>query len=183
VRTGVLMIGGLIVVVLVVIFAVSALKGGSSTPSASQSSTAGETAGSTSATTTHTTRHRAVATNPAQTSVVVLNGTATAGLAHHLASDLQQSGYTHALASAAVPPGTHQSTVVEYSSGHRADAKGVAGKLNVTQVQPMDSTIAGMAGSATVVVLAGADQAALLGGGGAHSQGEPAAGGGEAATG
>jgi hypothetical protein len=48
----------------------------------------------------------------------------------------------------------------------------------------MDTTIAGMVGSATVVVLAGADQAAQLGGGGAHSQGEPAAtGSGESAAG
>jgi hypothetical protein len=183
-RAIVLVVGGLIVVVLLVIFAVSALKGGSSSPSASQSPAASETTGSArSSTTTHTTSHHVAATNPAQTPVVVLNGTSTAGLAHHLASDLQQSGYTRALASGAVPQGTHQTTVVEYSGGHRADAQGVARKLNVTQVQPMDTTIAGLAGSATVVVLAGADQAALLGGGGAQSQGEPAASGGEAATG
>jgi hypothetical protein len=80
------------------------------------------------------------------------------------------------LASAAVPPGTHRTTVVEYSSGDRADAQGVARALNVTRVEPMDSTISGLSGSAAVVVLAGADQAALLGGGGAQSQGEPAAG-------
>lgn len=168
----------LIVVVLLLIFAVSALKGGgSSTPTTAQNSTAVQTASSTSqSTTTHKASQSAVATSPGATSVVVLNGTATTGLAHHLASDLKQSGYTQALASTAVPPGTHQSTVVEYSSGHRADAQGVARTLNVTQVQPMDSTIAGLAGTATVVVLAGADQAAQLGGGGSQSQGEPAVG-------
>jgi len=177
-RAIVLGAGVLIVVVLVLIFAVSALKGGgSSTPTTAQSSIGAQTASSTSqSTTAHKTGRSAVAANPAETAVVVLNGTATTGLAHHLASDLQQSGYTQALASAAVPPGTHQSTVVEYSSGHRADARGVARTLNVTQLQPMESTIAGLASSATVVVLAGADQAAQLGGGGAHSQGEPAAG-------
>jgi hypothetical protein len=169
----------LIVVVLVLIFAVSALKGGgSSTPTTAQNTSASQTASSTTthSATTHKTSQSAVATNPAETSVVVLNGTATTGLAHHLASDLQQSGYTRALASAAVPPGRHQSTVIEYSSGHRADAQGVARTLNVTQVQPMDSTISGLASSATVVVLAGADQAAQIGGGGAQSQGEPAVG-------
>jgi hypothetical protein len=170
--------GVLIVVALVLIFAVSALKGsGTSTPPAAQSSTPAQTVSSTRPTTTaHKASQGAVAANPAETSVVVLNGTGTTGLAHHLASDLQQSGYTRALASAAVPPGTHQSTVIEYSSGHRADAQGVARTLNVAQVQAMDSTISGLAGSATVVVLAGADQAAQLGGGGAQSQGEPAAG-------
>jgi hypothetical protein len=95
-------------------------------------------------------------------------------LAHHLASDLQQSGYTLAAASTGVPPGTHATTVVEYASGHRADAKAVAKALNVTQVQAIESTIASLAGSATVVVLAGADQASQLGGGGAQSGGEPA---------
>ncbi|HEX3392651.1 MAG TPA: LytR C-terminal domain-containing protein [Solirubrobacteraceae bacterium] len=186
-RAIVLGVGVLIVVVLVLIFAVSALKGGGSpTPAATRNSAGSEATPSSShrTTTKHSTSHQAVAASPAETAVVVLNGTATAGLAHHLASDLKQSGYTQALASAAVPPGTHQSTVVEYSSGHRADAQGVARKLNVTQVQPMDTTIAGMVGSATVVVLAGADQAAQLGGGGAHSQGEPAAtGSGESAAG
>jgi hypothetical protein len=175
----VLGVGVLIVVVLVLIFALSALKGGgSSTPTAAQETNVSQTAGSTTAhsTTRHKTSRSAIAANPAETSVVVLNGTATTGLAHHLASDLQQSGYTRALASAAVPPGTHQSTVIEYSSGHRADAQGVARTLNVTQVQAMDPTISGLAGSATVVVLAGADQAAQLGGGGAQSQGEPAIG-------
>ncbi|HEU0250886.1 MAG TPA: LytR C-terminal domain-containing protein [Solirubrobacteraceae bacterium] len=178
-RAIVLGVGVLIVVVLVLIFAVSALKGGgSSTPTTAQNTSASQTASSTTthSTTTHKASQSAVATNPAETSVVVLNGTATTGLAHHLAADLQQSGYTRALASAAVPPGTHQSTVIEYSSGHRADAQGVARTLNVTQVQPMDSTISGLASSATVVVLAGADQAAQLGGGGAQSQGEPAVG-------
>lgn len=176
-RAIVLGVGVAIMVVLVLIFAVSALKGGSSTPTTAQNTGGSQSAGSTSQTTTrHKTNRSAVAANPAETSVVVLNGTGTTGLARHLASDLQQGGYTQALASAAVPPGTHQITVVEYSSGHRADAQGVARRLNVTQVAPMDSTISGLVGSATVVVLAGADQAAQLGGGGAQSQGEPAAG-------
>jgi hypothetical protein len=51
----------------------------------------------------------------------------------------------------------------------------VARKLNVTRVQPIETAIASLAGSSTVVVVAGADQASLLGGGGAQSNGEPAA--------
>jgi hypothetical protein len=107
--------------------------------------------------------------------VAVLNGTATAGLAHHLAADLQQEGYTRAVALAGVPPGTHASTVVQYAHGHRADARAIARSLNVRRVQTIETTIASLAGAATVVVLAGADQASLLGGGGAQSNGEPAA--------
>lgn len=173
-RAVVLVVGGLIVVVLALVFAVSALKGGGGgSPAAStpaQSSTASEAPRSRG---THTSAH-ARASNPTDTTVTVLNGTGTAGLAHHLASDLQQSGYSQAAAAAAVPQGTHPATVVEYTHGHRADAQAVARSLNVTQVQPIDSSTAALAGPATVVVLAGADQAALLGGGTAQSQGEPA---------
>jgi len=162
-----------IVVVVLLVLAVSVLKGGGSSSTAvraTPASSAGEAGTSGSQASSH------AASNPAETVVAVLNGTSTAGLAHHLASDLQQSGYTRAAASAAVPAGSHTTTVVEYTSGHRSDAQHVAKALNVTQVQPIDGPTASLAGSATVVVLAGADQAAQLGGGGAQSKGEPAAG-------
>jgi hypothetical protein len=169
-----LIVGGLIVVVLALVFAVSALKGGGGSSTAAstpaQSSTASEAPRSSE---THTSA-QTPASNPTDTTVTVLNGTGTAGLAHHLASDLQQSGYSQAAASSAVPQGTHPTTVVEYTHGHRADAQAVARSLNVTQVQPIESSTAALAGPATVVVLAGTDQAALLGGGAAQSQGEPA---------
>jgi hypothetical protein len=166
----VLIVGGLIVVVLALVFAVSALKGGGSPAASTPAQSAGEASQSSE---THTSTHAAVA-NPTDTTVTVLNGTGTAGLAHHLASDLQQDGYSQAAASSAVPQGTHPTTVVEYAHGHRTDAQAVARALNVGQVQPIDSSTAALAGSGTVVVLAGADQAALLGGGAAQSQGEPA---------
>lgn len=170
-RATVLIVAGAVVGVLVIILAVSLLKGGGGgTPTAHSTSTPTSQSPKTSS-------QKApgeVASNPSETAVVVLNGTGTPDLAHHLASDLQQSGYTLAAASTGVPPGTHATTVVEYASGHRADAKAVAKALNVTQVQAIESTIASLAGSATVVVLAGADQASQLGGGGAQSGGEPA---------
>jgi LytR cell envelope-related transcriptional attenuator len=166
----VLVVGGVIVVVLALVFAVSALKGGSSPTASTPPQSTSEAPRSSE---THTSTQAAVP-NPTDTTVTVLNGTGTAGLAHHLASDLQQSGYSQAAASSAVPQGTHPTTVVEYTHGHRADAQAVARSLNVAQIQPIDSSTAALAGSATVVVLAGADQAALLGGGAAQSQGEPA---------
>lgn len=171
-RATALIVGGVIVGVVLLVFAVSALKGGGSSPAtATQSPSSGEAQ----PTSSHTTAH-ATASKPSETAVVVLNGTSTAGLAHHLAADLQQSGYTKAAALGGVPPGTHASTVVQYTSGHRADAQAVAKALNVTQVQAVEPSTAALAGSATVVVLAGTDQASLLGGGGAQSKGEPAAG-------
>jgi hypothetical protein len=163
-----LVLGGVVLGVAVIVLAVSALKGGSK-----PSSTA--TQSSVRSTVTHTTPPTPAA-NPSELSVAVVNGTSTNYLAHHLAADLQQSGYTRAVASSAVPPGTHATTVVQYASGHRADGQAVAKALDVTRVQPMEASTASLVSHATVVVLAGADQAAQLGGGGAQGTGEPAAG-------
>lgn len=178
-RRGVgLIVAGVVIAAILVVLLISTLKGGGSHPSATSASSSearsrGASGGSGEG-----------ATNPGAMSVVVLNGTSTEGLAHHLASDLQQSGYSDAAASGAVPSGTHPSTVVEYSSGHRADARRVAKALAVTtQVQPIEGSIASLTGSAQVVVIAGADQAAQLGGGGVQSQGEPAITGAGGATG
>jgi LytR cell envelope-related transcriptional attenuator len=168
-----LIVGGAIVGVVAIVVAVSALKGGGGAARpATQASSPVETQPASSS---HKASHPAV-TNPAEIAVAVLNGTSTAGLAHHLAADLQQSGYTHAVALGGVPPGTHATTVVEYSHAHRADAQAVAKALNVTQLQATEPAISSLAGTATVVVLAGVDQATQLGGGGAGSNGEPAAG-------
>jgi hypothetical protein len=167
-RTTLLILGGVVLGVAVIVLAVSALKGGSKpSPTATQSSTPSTVA--------HTTTP-VPASNPSELNVAVLNGTSTYDLAHHLAGDLQQSGYTHAVASSAVPPGTHATTVVQYTSGHRADGQAVAKALDVTRVQPMEGSTASLASHATVVVVAGADQAAQLGGGGAQGTGEPASG-------
>ncbi len=175
-RTTLLILGGVVLGVAVIVLAVSALKGGSKpSPTATQTSTPSTVA--------HT-RTPAPAINPSELNVAVLNGTSTNGLAHHLADDLQQSGYKRAEASSAVPPGTHATTVVQYTTGHRADGQAVAKALDVTRVQPMEASTASLASQATVVVVAGADQAAQLGGGGAQSTGEPSAGAsGEAGTG
>jgi hypothetical protein len=175
-RTTLLILGGVVLGAAAIVLAVSALKGGSKpSPTVTQSSTPSTVA--------HT-KAPPPAANPSELSVAVLNGTSTNGLAHHLAADLQQSGYAHAAASPAVPPGTHATTVVQYTSGHRADGQAVAKALDVSRVQPMEASIASLVSQATVVVVAGADQAAQLGGGGAQGTGEPAAGAsGEAGTG
>jgi hypothetical protein len=179
-RMTLLILGGVVLGVVVIVLAVSVLKGGGKAGSSSAQST---THSSSVNTTTGHTSTSAPASNPSELSVAVLNGTSTYDLAHHLAADLQQSGYTRAAASSAVPPGTHATTVVQYTAGHRADGQAVAKALNVTHVAPMEASTASLVGQATVVVLAGADQAAQLGGG-TQSTGESASGaGGEASSG
>jgi hypothetical protein len=109
-------------------------------------------------------RASAPTTNPAETVVDVLNATATTGLAHRVAGDLQRSGYSQATALAGQPPGANQVTLVEYASGHQGDAEGVARSISASHVQPLESSIAAMAPSASVVVIVGADRASAAGG-------------------
>jgi len=90
--------------------------------------------------------------------VVVLNATETTGLAARTASGLHQSGYSQATALAGRPPGSGEVTVVQYASGHQAEAESVAHSLSVTHVQAIESPVAALAGSAKVVVIVGADK-------------------------
>jgi hypothetical protein len=155
-------------VVAAVVLAITSL-GGSSGKSAT-SSTAGTVA---SAGKTRSTAHRRAsskpaskagspAANPAETTVAVLNATETTGLAHRISGDLQQGGYSQAQALNGRPPGTGQVSVVEYASGHQAEAEGVARSLSVKKVQPLESAVAALAGSAQVVVIVGADKATTV---------------------
>ncbi len=141
--------------------------GGSSKPNSATTSVAVSVSKSTGATDTHRQAKPAVkaaqpAASPAETNVAVLNGTETTGLAHRISAELQQGGYSQATALNGRPAGANQVTVVEYASGHQADAQGVAHSLAVTHVQPMEPAVAALAGSATVVVIVGADKAASV---------------------
>lgn len=159
-------VAGAVVLVVVAVLLLSALKGGSNQAGANHPPSSGTSAEGT-------------ANNPAETSVTVLNGTNVPGLAHRLASELQQGGYTLAAASNGVPSGSHSSTVVEYARGHRADARKVAKDLHVSRVQPLSSSVASLGGSAAVVVVAGSDKApsGAEGAAGGGAGGETAAAG------
>lgn len=166
-RATVLIVGGVLIGAAVLVLILSSGGGGSSSgKSATSSSTASNTHPGVARTKTHA-RHTSTAAsssaaNPAETSVAVLNGTETAGLAHRISGTLHQSGYTRATALNGRPPGANQATVVEYAPGHRADAQGVAHSLSVTSVQPMESATAPLAGSSSVVVIVGLDKAATV---------------------
>jgi hypothetical protein len=153
----------LLAVAAVVVLAVSALGGGSSGKTGSTSS-AGNGASAT--TTSSSAKHKASRTkttghvvSAADTTITVLNGTETAGLAHQVSANLQQRGYSQAAALAGRPPGANQVTVVEYASGHQPEAETVAHALAVQKVQPLESAVSSLAGTAKVVVIVGADKA------------------------
>jgi hypothetical protein len=166
-------------VVVTVVVAIEVFGSGNSSRTSS-GNTAPVTIGS--ETVTSRTHHREVslpASNPSETHVVVFNGTETEGLAHRLSSNLQQSGYTLAAALSGNPPGSYSATVVEYASGHHADADHVAQTLGVTQVRRLDPALAAMAAGASVVVVAGPDQVGVVGGEATGTTGEASAGAGQ----
>jgi hypothetical protein len=153
-------------VVIVAVAVVLATKGSSSSNNARTSSSGGSGSTQTQTTASHhkhtttTQTKQAKATPPAETSVVVLNGTLTTGLAHRISAELQQTGYSQASALSGRPPGANEVTVVEYAPGHQADANGVARSMSVSHVQPIEQAVATLAGPAKVVVVVGADRAA-----------------------
>jgi hypothetical protein len=155
-----LIVGGVVVAVVVIVVLVLSLgggsKGGSSSPSAS---TPPSTSGATKTTTHASGGSQTAGVSPSQTEVVVLNGTGTTGLAHRVSGELQQHGYSKATALDGTPPGTNQVTVVEYSSGHRAEAQSVASSIGAGAPQPVEGTVASMADAAPVVVIVGLDKA------------------------
>ena len=104
----------------------------------------------------------AAAATPAETNVVVLNATEKTGLAGHFASELQQLGYTKAVAVHGRPSGANQVTVVYYASGHQADGAAVAHALGISGAQPIEAAVSSLAGSASVAVVVGQDKAGAV---------------------
>jgi hypothetical protein len=156
-------VGGVVIGVAALVFALTSLGGSSNGKGATTSTTTTgkhvSKAHGKSSSAPSSSKPAAGAASPAETSVAVLNGTETSGLAHRISEQLHQGGYSQATALNGRPPGANQVTVVEYASGHRADAAGVASALGVGQPQPMEATVSSLAGSATVVVIVGLDKA------------------------
>jgi hypothetical protein len=159
------LIGGAVVIGIVAVVLVVSSLGSSSgtTPTTTGAATTARSSARHTRTSTapasHPSETAAPVVSPAEAQVAVLNGTSTPNLAHRLSASLQQSGYSQAAPLNGTPPGSHQATVVEYASGHRAEAAQVAQALGVTQVQPIEAAVSPLAGSSTVVVIAGLDKA------------------------
>jgi preprotein translocase subunit SecG len=166
-RATLLIVGGLVVAIAIVVVVIVSLGGGSKGSGAST-----HTGSQASTTKTSSTDHRAksstshtsvggtaLSANAANTEVAVLNGTSTTGLAHRISAELRTQGFTKATPLGGTPPGANETTVVEYASGHSAEAQSVAHALGVSQAQPIEGTVASMANSAPVVVIVGLDKA------------------------
>jgi LytR cell envelope-related transcriptional attenuator len=156
---GFLIAGGLLGVVAVVAVLLVVTSGGSASHSAT-------TAASTSNAPQRAHRTRAAPFTPSTVTVAVLNGTATANLAHQIALRLGSAGYKQGTIATASDQ-TETATVVGYLPGHRKDALAVAAalKLGSASVQPVDQSNQAVACpppapcTANVIVTVGSDLA------------------------
>jgi LytR cell envelope-related transcriptional attenuator len=142
----------------VAVVLILSLSGGShKNPSASTPTSATNTGASSKHTSV---THAAAQVTPGAISVSVLNGTEINGLAHRIAASLQEKGYKRATALDGHPPGAYPKTIVEYESGHSADARSIAQALDISasEVQPMQAAMLPLISGATVAIVAGEDQ-------------------------
>ncbi len=93
----------------------------------------------------------------AATEVVVINASASPGLAGKTADEAERLGYTVAGTTAA--GGTSTQSVVQYAEGAKSEAASVARRLEIGVVQPFDTEAEAAANGADVVVIAGEDRA------------------------
>ena len=99
------------------------------------------------------------AVNPADVTVAVLNGTLEAGLAAAIGDEVEQLGFDlGTLGNANDQEQQRAESVVLYARGHRREAVVVSRRLKIPQREEIDPETQALAGDATVVVVAGADQ-------------------------
>ena len=104
-------------------------------------------------------------TNPSvpneETTVGVLNGTTTNGLAGTIADRLQaEAGYAKGTTATNTRDQTLQASTVYYGEGFRSQGRAVGRLLGIDTIEPIDEETQALAPDADVIVLAGADQAA-----------------------
>jgi hypothetical protein len=102
-------------------------------------------------------RRRAGGIDPGTVTVAVLNGTTVQGLAAQLADRVESSGFNIGT----IANGSDQTraeSVVLFSPGKEREAAAVSRRLGIAQREPVDPASQGLAGDATVVVVAGSDK-------------------------
>jgi hypothetical protein len=93
---------------------------------------------------------------PRSVSVLVYNGTLTAGLGKAYAAKVRAAGFQEpTIAQNAPGNGMKAESVVFYATGKKAQAQLVRKKLRINNIEPLDDVYGPLAGSADVVVVVG----------------------------
>ncbi|HEX8752343.1 MAG TPA: LytR C-terminal domain-containing protein [Solirubrobacterales bacterium] len=106
-------------------------------------------------------RQTAAKISPGEVEVAVLNGTAVSGLAQDFGDKVQKKGYK--LGAVTNTTSSFTNSVVMFQRGHAPEARRIAKQLQIPRVQLMTVEVEGVAGGATVAVIAGEDNAAVAG--------------------
>jgi LytR cell envelope-related transcriptional attenuator len=96
--------------------------------------------------------------DPSTVTVAVLNGTTVTGLAGTTGQKVVASGFRLGNVATASQQARAESVVL-YRPGSSRQARAVARKLGISQIEPVDAQSAALAGAATVIVVVGADKA------------------------
>lgn len=96
--------------------------------------------------------------DPSTVTVAVLNGTTVTGLAGTTGQKVVASGFRLGNVATASQQQRAESVVL-YSPGSSRQARAVARKLGISQIEPVDAQSASLAGAANVIVVVGADKA------------------------
>jgi hypothetical protein len=101
---------------------------------------------------------KAAPIDPANVTVAVLNGTTVPNLAKSVGENVTSKGFQlGTVANTADQTQQRAESVVLFSPGHRNEATAVSRRMGIAQRQPIDPASQGLAGDATVVIIAGAD--------------------------
>jgi hypothetical protein len=95
--------------------------------------------------------------DPASVTVAVLNGTTEAGLAAQIGDQIAGEGFVRGVVTNNSDQ-TRAESVVLYAPDAEREAIDVSRRLDIPQREPIDPASQALAGDATVVVIAGADQ-------------------------
>jgi hypothetical protein len=94
---------------------------------------------------------------PAQVTVAVLNGTTVPGLAAQIGDRIETFGFDLGTVTNSTDQQRAESVVL-FAPGHQREAVAVGRRLSIDQRERVDAESQGLAGDATVVVIAGIDQ-------------------------
>jgi hypothetical protein len=99
------------------------------------------------------------AIDPATVTVTVVNGTSVTGLAHQMSTKVSAAGFRLGNIQTASQQQRAES-VVFYKPGSSRQARAVASKVGISQIEAIDAPNTSLAGLASVVVVVGSDKAA-----------------------
>jgi hypothetical protein len=95
--------------------------------------------------------------NPSTVTVSVLNGTTVPGLAAQIGDEVETAGFQRGNVANALDQ-QRTTSVVLFVEGADREARIVARKLGISDVEPIDPDSQALGGNASVVVIVGADQ-------------------------